>query len=1065
MSAHVSVPQHQVRADVGQGMQALPGMSWSVDRTLSGEGLPGQARAATGSSLASGSLSIRDSRTPWRGPAIAAGGAVHIDAALDAGAPLTRVATMRSRSVDAAGARVLERGLIIEDDARGLLGPVASPASVPATPVDLSTVLVTLATSLGLAHDVAPSGVLVPAILPEGRTGWEICQWVARVTLGACWLSETGVLTYRGPAAMRGQGTPRETIHTLPQVVDLPWQMSTDDVADRVTLTYTPITVERVSDQSLTVWESTETLTVAAGATAVLEQDLEVAVDALASWLPIWSTAAPEAQRSRWAASTQPDDGGERPADGALTVSATLVTASRVRITIKNNSASTLYVGGGRPTQLLILRANVRASRSAQVTLAAGADEALARATLAVDMGTGITDEAAARTLLAWLAAQTASPRATLSQIQVVPDLARRLGDLVEIVDPITGLSSRCIIAGVHLAAQAGSLTQSLDLTLVDGVVPAPPMVVPVVTGDAGTSSSAGISAVERSRLDTMEREDRSQPSVPSAPVLTARLGVLSITWDGLTNLGGEVSSNLSHVEVALGDATGPTTVIDRIERGGGTVHITGLPYNALRYVRLRAVSRNRIPSAWGPERSQQVTPLVNADLIGQVIAEANLGDNVVTARTILAGSVTTAALDALAVTADKIAANAITADKILAGAITGIKIAGDAIDGKVITGATIRTAASGQRVQIDTSGLRAYNAAGTLVTSIALPGGTLSTTGASIDGTMSASGTGGTTTISGSGLIQRTSDRGVDIQSGGIWFGVGSPNIRVASLTYDGEAILNTIVGSLSMRAPAGNATMTSRTTRVAGTVAVNIDSPGPISVVAGGNLDINSNGYSQLALRADSNGSYISAPSVNFRSYRPNGGTISFVTANQNGTLATWGSGEATTPGDLISSGRLIANMTLRSIGFESTSASASCVMTTGGWLQRSTSLAAAKVAVEDLVLDGIAVTRALRPRTWHDRGSAERLADGLDRQARGEDVDWDELAVEYPERIPGFIAEEVAALNLPAGFAMRDPDGNLSGLAYDRIPAIHTLAIQQLADLIDELTARLTALEGAA
>lgn len=1048
MSVYAAAPQHRVQIDLGTGLETAPGLSWSVSRTLSGSGLPGQARAVSGTSVATGSLAVLDGRTPWTPQAIASGGAVYIDAALDAHQPLTRVATMRARGVDAAGAHALDRSLAIEDDLAGLLAPIASPARVPATPVDLSTVITSLATTLGLTSDVQPSGVLVPAVLPEGRTGWEICQWVARVTLGACWLSETGVLTYRGPAAMRGQGTPRETIHTLAQVVDLPWAESTDDVADRVTLTYTPITVERVSDQSLTVWESTETLTVAAGATVVLEQDLEVAVDALASWLPIWSTAAPEAQRSRWAASTQPDGGGERPADGALTVSATLVTASRVRITIKNNSAITLYVGGGRPTQLLILRANVRAARGAQVTLAAGADEALARATLAVDMGTGVSSEAEARTLLAWLTAQTASPRATLSQIQVVPDLARRLGDLVEIVDPITGLSSRCIISGIHLAAQAGSLTQSLDLTLVDGVAPAPPEVVPVVTGAAGTSSSAGISAVERSRLDAMEREDRSQPSVPSAPVLTARLGVLSITWDGLSNTGGEVSSNLSHVEVALGDATTPTTVIDRIERGGGTIHVTGLPYDSLRYVRLRAVSRNRIASAWGAERSQQVTPLVNADLIGQVIAEANLGDNVVTARTILAGSVTTAALDALAVTADKVAANAITADKILAGAITGVKIAGDAIDGKVITGATIRTAASGQRVQIDSAGVRAYNAAGALVTSIALPGGTLSATGASISGAINATSGTFSGNINLTGSIKTTS-------------GSFSTEVSAGQVTSIGRGWTTTLAGALEMRV---GSTMAAAIIPYAG---------GGAALLSQGNLEIGQSSpivaitttYG-VALRAtgDANGPYVNLP-VTQRNYVPNGATLAFVTANQNGTVATWQSGTATTPGDLTSSGRLIANTTMRTIGFESTSASASCVMTTGGWLQRSTSLAAAKVAVEDLVLDGIAVTRALRPRTWHDRGSAERLADGLDRQARGEDVDWDELAVEYPERIPGFIAEEVAALNLPAGFATRDPDGNLSGLAYDRIPAIHTLAIQQLADLIDELTARLTALEGAA
>lgn len=73
------------------------------------------------------------------------------------------------------------------------------------------------------------------------------------------------------------------------------------------------------------------------------------------------------------------------------------------------------------------------------------------------------------------------------------------------------------------------------------------------------------------------------------------------------------------------------------------------------------------------------------------------------------------------AISTDKIAANAITADKIRAGAIeaqhiaaeavTANKIAADAIDGKTITGALIRSAASGARTEMNTSGLQVLNA------------------------------------------------------------------------------------------------------------------------------------------------------------------------------------------------------------------------------------------------------------------------------------------------------------------------------------------------------------------
>lgn len=102
----------------------------------------------------------------------------------------------------------------------------------------------------------------------------------------------------------------------------------------------------------------------------------------------------------------------------------------------------------------------------------------------------------------------------------------------------------------------------------------------------------------------------------------------------------------------------------------------------------------------------------------GSVIA-VKIAADAVTAEKISAGAVTTAKLDALAVTASKIAAGAIIADKIAAGAITTAKLAATAINGMTITGALIRTAASGQRLELDVNGLRALNASGAITASL----------------------------------------------------------------------------------------------------------------------------------------------------------------------------------------------------------------------------------------------------------------------------------------------------------------------------------------------------------
>lgn len=67
-------------------------------------------------------------------------------------------------------------------------------------------------------------------------------------------------------------------------------------------------------------------------------------------------------------------------------------------------------------------------------------------------------------------------------------------------------------------------------------------------------------------------------------------------------------------------------------------------------------------------------------------------------------------------VQSDDIEAEAIKAVNIAAGAITADKISATAIDGITITGATIQTAASGERVVLDSTGLKTYDSGGNVV-------------------------------------------------------------------------------------------------------------------------------------------------------------------------------------------------------------------------------------------------------------------------------------------------------------------------------------------------------------
>ena len=105
--------------------------------------------------------------------------------------------------------------------------------------------------------------------------------------------------------------------------------------------------------------------------------------------------------------------------------------------------------------------------------------------------------------------------------------------------------------------------------------------------------------------------------------------------------------------------------------------------------------------------RKMRLAPMVGSTLIE---------DGAITTDKILANAITAGKIAALAIEADHISANAITADKIHAGAI----------DSMLITGARIRTSASGARVELNSEGMKAYDASGGTVLSTDTADGSL---------------------------------------------------------------------------------------------------------------------------------------------------------------------------------------------------------------------------------------------------------------------------------------------------------------------------------------------------
>ena len=110
---------------------------------------------------------------------------------------------------------------------------------------------------------------------------------------------------------------------------------------------------------------------------------------------------------------------------------------------------------------------------------------------------------------------------------------------------------------------------------------------------------------------------DVTPPSVPSKPVLTSKLGVVDVRWDGRNNAGGGMEPDFDHVEVGISDSNGNWKYRDSVARDGHCI-VTGLEYRAYWFA-LRSVDHSGNKSGWGTGASVVVQSAVSKDDIDQI--------------------------------------------------------------------------------------------------------------------------------------------------------------------------------------------------------------------------------------------------------------------------------------------------------------------------------------------------------------------------------------------------------------------------------------------------------------
>lgn len=319
-----------------------------------------------------------------------------------------------------------------------------------------------------------PTGSLISGV-PDtgGKSNREVMQDIARATLGAVWQSETGALIHRNRDSLR-TGQAVEVVLADEQLEDVQWDIDREESADRVELSFTPSATEYDNLQRLTLWEMTEKTHINPLSTSRYIVDLAGATDSLAQFLPIWddtTAGADGTRRSRWAASTSAEGGGDRPGPTDVRVEAVLLSSTQARISVTNNTQSRVWMVDGNGDPCLILRTSRKVTVGEPQTIAQGQPANKAVTPLQLDAGGWVQEATTAQEQLDWVAGQMSGAQAVLNSVNVRPNLARQLGDIIIVTEEKLSpthvpIRAKAIITGTNLSGGPNGYDQNLSLAL-----------------------------------------------------------------------------------------------------------------------------------------------------------------------------------------------------------------------------------------------------------------------------------------------------------------------------------------------------------------------------------------------------------------------------------------------------------------------------------------------------------------------------------------------------------------------------------------------------------------------
>lgn len=140
---------------------------------------------------------------------------------------------------------------------------------------------------------------------------------------------------------------------------------------------------------------------------------------------------------------------------------------------------------------------------------------------------------------------------------------------------------------------------------------------VPTYSDKLGEWSAVVVATVE---------SDTTPCAVPSKPVLSSELGVVTVHWDGKTAAGAQMEPDFDHIEVGEGINAAGMQVISATQSGQGDYVITGLTGGSQHSYALRSVDHAGNRSDWSAVASVTVASAVSPEEVKQI--QKDLADN-----------------------------------------------------------------------------------------------------------------------------------------------------------------------------------------------------------------------------------------------------------------------------------------------------------------------------------------------------------------------------------------------------------------------------------------------------